>query len=861
MPSQRRPFYQRISIDPLWPHYACVGSLLLAVVAAVLRYILFARHDPLHCHSLMTQGQWLDSKFQNWQPEGCMLYSYQPKDAQKCFAKRRIVFSGDSVTRQLFFAFMHVVDPLLPSGPPDEEQKHSHYQYMGSKNIEFSFIWDPFLNDSKTDALLQPSKPASTPALAVLGSGLWYLRHEKTSGGLPAWDTKIESVFKRIDEGRGQIADEIVYLPVEQLVTAKLSPDRSASMRSPDIDAMNADLKHRIFPPSLSLDHYGLPAFSRSPAALPVALPSAFNLMLDPSQTEDGLHFGRNILVAQSNILLNLRCNEQLPKVFPLDKTCCRSYPSLPLGQIILLVLLTTSGPLAWYARRHTKLPDSVVWLVPSEEHAVHLSVFGIAIGLMFITDRTHLFLKEQKQFDPWTFGLLCLFALSLGLGFIKHSDQDLGFLNRQQTDEWKGWMQLAILLYHFFGASKISGIYNPIRVLVASYLFMTGYGHTSFYLKKADFGLLRIAQVLTRINLLTVALAYTMNTDYISYYFSPLVSLWFLIVYATMFVGSQHNERTPFLLLKIFVSAGLVTWFMSEPWLMETLFRFLSTFCNIQWSAKEWAFRVNLDLWIVYSGMLTAVAFAKIREQRLTDHPHWLIVKRTSLAISGVVIIWFFAFELTRESKFTYNAWHPYISVLPILAFVFLRNGTVILRSATSRVFAFIGTCSLETFIMQYHFWLAADTKGILLILPGTRLRPLNFVVSSAIFIYLSHRVAESTGHLTSWICKVPEKAALPAPVTTQARPAPREPSPQPAEQELEPKESESEPMLSESPSVDVHPGGWADRLTNNQETRPGFKIFDGPMDWRQQGFGLKSRLLLGFFLMWVLNITWRMA
>lgn len=68
--------------------------------------------------------------------------------------------------------------------------------------------------------------------------------------------------------------------------------------------------------------------------------------------------------------------------------------------------------------------------------------VMSAAVLLIYLADRTGLWLKEQKAFSPWSFGFLCIVSLAIGLGTVRRADKDLGFLNRDQTDEWKGWMQ-----------------------------------------------------------------------------------------------------------------------------------------------------------------------------------------------------------------------------------------------------------------------------------------------------------------------------------------------------------------------------------------------------------------------------------
>lgn len=278
-----------------------------------------------------------------------MLHVYQSKDTTTCLTSRRLVFIGDSVTRKLYFQFMHIVDSKLPSAPPDDNHKHSDYSFTSESGTTLDFFWDPYLNTSSTISLIHGYIPSrdihDRLAMLILGSGLWYLRYADTTGGLPAWEANTERLLESISAAQIKLADEVVFLPVEDIVSSKLSPHRAETMRSSDVDAMNSDLYHRINPPSPDL--YSM--FSSSPPALPVSLPLVFNKMLDDGSTEDGLHFSDDIVKAQANILLNLRCNDMWPKSSPFDKTCCRAYPSPSFLQLAILAAVIVYGPIMWY--------------------------------------------------------------------------------------------------------------------------------------------------------------------------------------------------------------------------------------------------------------------------------------------------------------------------------------------------------------------------------------------------------------------------------------------------------------------------------------------------------------------------------
>lgn len=387
------------------------------------------------------------------------------------------------------------------------------------------------------------------------------------------------------------------------------------------------------------------------------------------------------------------------------------------------------------------------------------LAKIALIMGYFFVCDRTNFFMKENKYYSEFSFWLPVGYMCALGLFFTEDS-RFTKVLHRDQTEECKGWMQLVILIYHMTGASKVLPIYMHIRVLISAYIFLSGYGHFCYSWQIGDFGLVRFFQVLFRLNFMTVTLCLCMNRPYQFYYFVPLLSFWFVMIYIVLslppHITSQSADSNPlqylYLVLKFVSLFSVITiLYMSEVF-------FEKVFVTRPWKAlfvttdddiHEWWSRWRLDRYSILFGMVFAVMYMLAQKYSfLDDNNHSNLFSR-GIALSATLAALigmgsYTTFTFLCRNQLECNEIHSYIVFLPIISYIVLRNISGILRTRYSSFFAWFGRISLELFISQYHIWLAADTHGVLVLIPSYPV--LNVMVTSFIFICASHEVNRLT-------------------------------------------------------------------------------------------------------------------
>jgi len=383
-------------------------------------------------------------------------------------------------------------------------------------------------------------------------------------------------------------------------------------------------------------------------------------------------------------------------------------------------------------------------------------SIMTAVLFLCYFCENYFPFDHAEKVENPmmyWgTFAVLMIVSLCT---MRKTSSND--FLCREQTEEWKGWMQFLFLAYHYW---KMEGAYNDIRVYITCYLWMTGFGNFSFFYVKGDFSLLRVMQMLFRINFFVFFLCMTMNNVYIVYYICPLHSAYFLVSYATMGIWSKVNHSQMGAAAKVLVCSGLLyVVYDGVPQIFHLFFAWLGTESTgngigshgVEW---EWYFRTFLDHFSTAWGMVFALNMPFLAEwfkqvESFSARQEWAIKLPVLGAMVAAFVVWFV--NVYSQVKSDYNALHCYYSIVPLLAFLFLRNISATARSYYLHALHWFGAISLESYILQYHIWLAANAGMLLNIVPGYPI--LTYIIATCLHVFCAYQIFQVTNNLRTVI------------------------------------------------------------------------------------------------------------
>ncbi|XP_050297025.1 N-acetylneuraminate 9-O-acetyltransferase [Anthonomus grandis grandis] len=722
--------------------------------------LLHVKYGSNSCRWLLSDGRYKGDN--EWQPYGCMLHPYTKIDTKRCLrymayygSETHFAFVGDSRIRQLYIGLVtHMSDNQIFN--TQSEITNLSY-YNENLNIKVEYLWAPFVSKEMTDYFKNWDTSQDPPSVIVVGSAVWPII--SSNGSKDAVEQYKRNISRLIQ-------------PIDSLFEKK---SRTFWTIQPAVNEEKLGSDKLIIENNL-LDLY-------NNAAIEILSHSKANLwwsirligqgmVLD---SPDGIHLADRPLKHCTQILLNMYCNDNMNFN---DGTCCSSMESYTTLQIVVFAVLgicviTASciGLCRFIVKlrgrpfhEYQRLPENETELVQISNPNYYslfitLTKLAIIMTYFFTCDRTNFFMKENKYYSEFSFWLPIGYVMVLGLFFTEDSKLTK-VLHRDQLNESRGWMQLVILVYHVTGASRILVIKMHVKVLISAYLFLLGYEQFTYVWHRGDISIVNFFRNLFKLNFMTVTLCLCMNRPYQFYYFGPLLSFWYMMIYYFLafppHITAQTCENNPMKLFYLLVKFICLFTIITVMFLSEVFFE--KIFVTRPWKAlfvttdddiHEWWFRWKLDRYTSVYGMCFSVLLILGQKYNIFDDNNHsnLFSKRVALSTalaSFLGIGTYTAVTFLCRYELDCSEIHSYIAFIPIVSYIVLRNMSGMLRTRYSTFFAWFGEIHLELFLSQYHIWLAADTHGVLVLIPGFPV--VNLIVTTYIFVCASHEMHQIT-------------------------------------------------------------------------------------------------------------------
>lgn len=388
------------------------------------------------------------------------------------------------------------------------------------------------------------------------------------------------------------------------------------------------------------------------------------------------------------------------------------------------------------------------------EAFLAKMMLFGCILFYIWLCDYLHMWPKIEKQYSRDMFVFLFFLLVFVSFVFTVKKTKDK-LLNRDQTEEWKGWMQVQFVWYHYYDAQET---FNSIRCYVGAYVWMTGFGNYIYFSTRKDYSILRLLEMLFRLNFLVFCIMGVSNHEFVRYYICAMHTYWFLSVWAVMVVLNRYNDNQKFVLLKFAIYFAINAIIFDVPGVSWKVFTpFLWALHDADGTLRYWIYRAMLDHWSTIVGMFIALNFERFENlfNYLDEDNPQTKIKREIIRYSitavllSVFVAWFYYILLLP--KHMYMGLHPYTSPIPIVIYTWLRNMHPVLRTHYLGVFAWLGKITLETYLAQIHIYMMGNAKTLVVYLPGYPM--LNFAVSTLIYIGVSYVLFHLTVFFRSYI------------------------------------------------------------------------------------------------------------